>query len=125
MMNLKSLAIIKNNPCAVIACVCVIAGADVSAAIVTPTASVTVTKSLAYTTFDGGDFVFSTSVNAPGCTSGWYISSTDPGYKTAVAVVVTAQAAGNYLTVFGDNSQLWPGSTSGQYCHVWTVGIAS
>jgi hypothetical protein len=86
---------------------------------------VTVIQTYAYTSYDGGDFVFTTSANAPGCASGWYISSGDPGYKTAVAAVLAAQVAGSYITVYGDNSELWSGSPSGKYCHVQTVGIAS
>jgi hypothetical protein len=95
------------------------------AAIVSPTVSVTITQSYAYTNFDGGDFVFSTSAGAPGCASGWYIKAADPGYKVAVATVLTAQAGGNYVLVYGDNADLWSGSPSGQYCHVQTIGITS
>ncbi len=48
-----------------------VAGIPAGAGIVTPPAAVTVTKSFAYTAYDGGDFVFSTSGTAPGCESGW------------------------------------------------------
>jgi hypothetical protein len=96
-----------------------------NAAIVTPGVSVTVTQSFAYTAYNGGDFVFSTSVGATGCGSGWYIAATDPGYKSAVAAVLTAQAGGNYVQIYGDNSALWSGSPSGQYCHVQTIGVSS
>jgi hypothetical protein len=110
---------------ALVACACFFACTCAYAAIVSPSASVTITQSYAYTNFDGGDFVFSTSASAPGCVSGWYIKSTDPGYKAAVATVLTAQAAGSFVVVYGDNSDLWVGSPSGQYCHVQAVGIAS
>jgi hypothetical protein len=102
----------------------VFAFACASATIVTTTASVTITQSWAYTAFDGGDFVFSTSDTATGCGSGWYIAATDPGYKSAVATVLTAQAGGNYVQVYGDNSAIWSGS-NGKYCHVQTIGITS
>jgi hypothetical protein len=95
------------------------------AAIVTPGTSVTVTKSYAYTAFDGGDFVFSTSGAAPGCASGWWISASDAGFKSAVATVLAAQVAGSFIVVYGDTASLWLGSPSGQYCHVHTVGITS
>lgn len=85
----------------------------------------TITKSYTYTSFDGGDFVFSTSLTAAGCTSGWYIAASDPGFKSAVAMVLAAQVGGSYIIVYGDNSALWPGSPSGEYCHVQTVGITS
>ena len=117
-------SIIKSVP-ALLVCACMFPVGLATAAIVSPSASVTITQSYAYTSFNGGDFVFSTSASAPGCVSGWYISSTDPGYKAAVASVLTAQAAGNYVVVYGDNSVLWSGSPSGQYCHVQAIGLTS
>jgi hypothetical protein len=97
---------------------------DASATVVTPGSAVAIVQSYAYTTFDGGDFVFSTSIAAAGCGSGWYMKATDPGYKAAVSTVLTAQAAGLQVIVYGDNADLWVGST-GQYCRVQTVGISS
>jgi hypothetical protein len=96
-----------------------------AADVVSPPAAVTITQSYAYAGYGGGDFVFSTKGAAPGCGSGWYIKATDPGYKTAVAVVLTAQAAGLQVIVYGDNSDLWTGSPSGQYCRLQTVGLSS
>jgi len=118
---------------ALVACACFFASTCAYADIVSPSASVTITQSyayvaktgVAYTNFDGGDFVFSTSASAPGCASGWYIKAADPGYKVAVATALTAQAGGNYVAVYGDNTDLWAGSPSGQYCHVQTIGITS
>lgn len=95
------------------------------ATIVSPGTNVTIVQSYAYTNYDGGDFVFSTSVAAPGCSSGWYVKPTDGGYKAAIAVVLTAQAAGLQIVVYGDNTDLWAGSPSGQYCRVQTVGLSS
>jgi hypothetical protein len=95
------------------------------ATVVTPGTGVTVTLSYAYTTYDGGDFVFSTSIAAPGCGTGWYLKPTDGGYKAAVAVVLTAQAAGLQIVIYGDNADLWSGSPSGQYCRVQTVGLST
>jgi len=122
-MNSKSISTAKRA--FLIACACVLTSGRATATIVTPTASVTIIQSYAYTNLYGGDFVFSTSAAAPGCASGWYISASDPGFKSAVATVLAAQVAGSFVTVFGDNSQIWPGSPSGLYCHVQTVGIAS
>jgi hypothetical protein len=98
---------------------------DASAEIVTPSTPVTITQSYAYSNFDGGDFVFSTSAGAPGCASGWYVKPTDGGYRSIIAEVLTAQAAGLPVVVYGDNSDLWAGSPSGQYCRVQTVGVSS
>ena len=95
------------------------------ATIVTPTVSVTITQTYAYGTYGGGDFVFSTSIGAAGCENGWYIKATDPGFKAVVASVLTAQAAGNFVRVYGDNADTWSGSPSGHYCRVQSVGIVS
>jgi hypothetical protein len=102
----------------------IVAPPDASATVVTPGSAVTIVQSYAYTMFDGGDFVFSTSIAAAGCGSGWYMKATDPGYRAAVSTVLTAQAAGLQVIVYGDNADLWVGST-GQYCRVQTVGISS
>jgi hypothetical protein len=119
----RTFASARKNACLLIACS--LASEPIIAAIVTPTTSVTVTRSYAYTAYDGGDFVFSTSVGAPGCGSGWWIAASDPGFKSAVAAVLAAQVAGSYIMVYGDNSALWSGSPSGEYCHVQTVGLTS
>jgi hypothetical protein len=95
------------------------------AAQVSPGVPVTVTQSFAYTTYDGGDFVFSTSAAASGCESGWYIKATDPGYKAAVSTVLAAQAAGLQVLVYGDTADLWSGSPSGHYCRLSVVGVSS
>ena len=110
---------------AVAAAACALAGEYARAAIVTPGTPVTITQSYAYTSYGGGDFVFTTSIHVAGCSTGWYMKATDPGYKAAVSVVLTAQAAGLQVLVYGDNSDLWSGSPSGQYCRVQSVGLSS
>jgi len=100
-----------------------------AATIVAPGSPVTVNQSYAYASSSqgavGGDFVFSTSLAAAGCESGWYVKATDPGYKAIVATVLTAQAVGMQILVYGDNTDIWVGSPSGHYCRVQTVGLAS
>ena len=110
---------------AALACAAVLMCTPASATVVSPGASVTINQSYAYTSYGGGDFVFSTNVAAPGCGSGWYIKATDPGYRSAVAAVLTAQAGGNYVTVYGDNADLWSGSPTGKYCRLLTIGVTS
>ena len=95
------------------------------AVVVAPSNPVTVTQSYAYTTYNGGDFVFTTSVTDPGCSSGWYLKASDPGYKAAVGTILTAQSAGLQIVVYGETTDLWSGSPSGQYCHAQAVGISS
>jgi len=117
---------IKSPPRA-IAAVALLASSTWHAAVAAPVqtdAAVAVTRSFAYTSFGGGDFVFTTSVGAAGCESGWYVKATDPGFKAAVATVLTAQASGKSVFVYGDNADLWSGS-SGHYCRLQTVALIS
>jgi hypothetical protein len=95
------------------------------AAQVTPGVPVTITQSYAYTSYGGGDFVFSTTIGATGCETGWYVKTTDPGYKAAVSTVLSAQAAGLQVVVYGENTDHWSGSPSGHYCRLVLVGVSS
>jgi hypothetical protein len=107
------------------AAACVLVSRYATAAVVTPATPATITQSFAYASYGGGDFIFSTSVAVSGCESGWYMKATDPGYKAAVSVVLTAQAAGLQVRVYGDTADLWSGSPSGHFCRMQTVGISS
>lgn len=107
------------------ACAVLLASAPASAVVVTPGQPVLITQVYAYASFGGGDFVFSTSIAASGCANGWYVKATDPGYNAIVASVLTSQAVGLQVIVYGDNSDIWPGSTTGQYCRVQTIGPTS
>jgi hypothetical protein len=125
-MILDTLARARRSAYLLIGCTCAAASIPAAAAIVsTAAASVTVTSTFAYTAFDGGDFIFSTSGSAPGCGNGWWISPSDPGFKSAVATVLAAQVSGSFVVVYGDNAALWSGSPSGRYCRVQTVGLSS
>src|ERR1700691_3967515 len=109
----------------VAAAACILVPCQARAVVVTPGAPVTITQSYAYTSYGGGDFVFTTSAEAVGCESGWYMKPTDRGYRAAVSTVLAAQAAGLQVLVYGDNTDLWSGSPSGQFCRLQTVGISS
>lgn len=104
---------------------CFLGPAPATAAVVTPGTPVSITQSFVYANYDGGDLVFSTSAAAPGCGNGWYVKASDPGYKAILASVLTAQATGLQVIVYGDNADTWAGSPSGQYCRIQTVGLAS
>jgi hypothetical protein len=109
----------------VLAVCAVLVASAASAAVVSPGQPVLITQVYAYSSFGGGDFVFSTSIAASGCASGWYVKTTDPGYNAIVASVLTAQAVGLQVIVYGDNANIWNGSTTGQYCRVQTIGPTS
>ncbi len=105
--------------------VCCLSPGFAAAALSSPGSPVTVVQSYAYASFGGGDFVFSTSINGTGCEAGWYVKATDPGYKAVVATVLSAQAAGLQVTVYGDPDDLWSGSPSGHFCRIQLVGAVS
>jgi hypothetical protein len=121
----NNLAQARKSACLLVALGFTVASIPAGAAIVTPSASVTVTQSYAYTAYECGDFVFSTSGTAPGCGNGWWIAASDPGFKSAVAAVLAAQIAGSFIIVYGNNGDMWSGSPSGQYCRAQTVGLTS
>jgi hypothetical protein len=122
MSNSKVAPNIVTGAVALLFCVCFLRQG--AAAVVTPAMSVTIKQSYAYSSFGGGDFVFATTIGAPGCENGWYVRSTDPGYKAIVATVLAAQSGGNYVLVYGDNADIWAGS-NGHFCHVQSVGLTS
>src|ERR1700686_1091443 len=121
MFNSKKL----NVAAVVAAAACVFGPGYATATIVPPGVPGTITQSFASTPYGGGDFVFSASAQVAGCESGWYMKTTDPGYKAAVSVVLTAQAAGLQVIVYGDTADLWSGSPSGHFCRIQTVGVSS
>ena len=109
---------------ALAASACLFTPVYTGAAVVSPGVSVAVTQSWAYASLGGGDFVFGTSIGASGCENGWYVKTSDPGYKAAVATVLAAQASGKLVLVYGDNADIWFGS-GGHYCRLQAVGFTS
>lgn len=81
----------------------------------------TVTVILTYLNHGQGDFTFRISNPPPGCAAGYWISPSQPGFKSAVAFVMQARATGETLLVGADTAQLWNGSGD-QWCKVDYVG---
>lgn len=94
------------------------ASAVVQAAIVAATG--TVTAIITYPSFGNGDFTFRISNQPAGC-YGFWLSPQQPGFKTSVAFVLKAHAAGEAVLVGADNAQLWTGSGD-PWCKVDYVG---
>jgi hypothetical protein len=80
-------------------------------------ASGTVAVVYAYAEFGSGDFVFRLSTTAAGCEGGFWLSPSQPGFKTLVAFVMQARATGETITVGGNNALIWNGSGS-SFCKV-------
>ncbi len=81
----------------------------------------TVTVILTYLDHGQGDFTFRVSNPPAGCSGGFWISPTQPGFKSAVAFVLQARATGEPVLVGADTAQLWNGSGD-QWCKVEYVG---
>lgn len=92
----------------------------VQAAIVQATG--TVTLILTYLDYGGGDFTFRISTPHASCLHGYWMTPSQPGFKTSVAYVLKAHANGETITVGADTAQLWSGSNTGQYCKVDYLG---
>jgi hypothetical protein len=84
-------------------------------------ASGTVTVILTYLNHGQGDFTFRISNPPSGCNTGYWISPSQPGFRSAVAFVMQAKATGETILVGADTAQLWNGSGD-QWCKVDYVG---
>jgi hypothetical protein len=91
----------------------------VQAAMVSGTGTITVF--LTNLDYGGGDVTFRISSYVSGCSDGYWISPSQPGFKTSVAYLLKAHANGETILVGADTAQRWPGS-GGNYCKVDYVG---
>jgi hypothetical protein len=95
------------------------ATAPADAAVVHATGSVTVL--LTYANFGNGDVMVRLSSNHPSCVDGYWLSPSQPGFKTNLAFLLAARAAGEAVLIGAEDTLLWPGST-GRYCRIDFVG---
>lgn len=78
---------------------------------------------LTYTYMSSGDVVFQLTTNSlPQCAGGFWLRASDPGFKNAVAVLLSVVQAQGTLAVWVDDSQIWTGSTS-PYCLVYNLQL--
>ena len=62
-----------------------------------------------YAAYSGGDVVVFLSVTTPGCQRFW-LSKADPGFDPIYSMLVSLDLADRPVKLYGDTSQLWPGS---------------
>jgi hypothetical protein len=79
----------------------------VQAAIVQGSGQISLAQS--YADHSGGTFVFKVANQPAGCT-GFWVTPSQPGFKTVVAYILQAKAAGEAVRVHADNAQLWIGT---------------
>jgi len=101
--------------CVVVALTMLTLSPQASATVVS--ASGTVMQINTYGDFGSGDFVFRLSTYVAGCEGGFWISPSQPGFKTLVAAVLQARATGESISVGGNDALIWNGSAS-KYCKI-------
>jgi len=75
-----------------------------------------------YSEYGNGDVVFRLSNSAPGCGAGFWLRSSDPGFKQNLAIVIGASLAEKVIGVHAYDDSLWPGSGSA-FCRVYAVTV--
>lgn len=70
-----------------------------------------------FATFGGGDVVVRLSSQPATCVHGFWLSPTQPGFKSTLAFLLSAKAAEDAVLIGADDAAMWPGST-GSYCKV-------
>ena len=82
---------------------------------------VTISTLYTYPQFGGGDVVVQVSQPLAGCESGFWLSASDPGFKSVYAQLLLARAARTVLSIWAYSDQIWTGS-SGNTCRIQAVG---
>jgi hypothetical protein len=84
-------------------------------------AEASVANIIAFPDYGGGDFIFAFAKPVNDCHGAW-ISPTQPGAKTAIAIVTTSQLASRSLNIYLDRAIIWEGSGT-RYCKLYAVGL--
>jgi hypothetical protein len=75
-----------------------------------------------YATSGNGEAVVVVSSTLPGCADGFWLRSSDPGFKNVFAQIMSARLTQTPIRVWAYNDQLWPSST-GQFCRIDAVDL--
>jgi hypothetical protein len=79
-------------------------------------------KIISYTERGGGDVLVQLTKNGSHCSSGYWLSKSDPGFRANYAMLIAAfQSNMNSVIIEGHSYQLWSGSAAGIYCHISNV----
>ena len=80
-----------------------------------------ITRLYVYSTFGNGDVAFYGVTVGP-CI-GFWLRSSDPGFKNMYALLLAARTAGRPVQVWGYDHEVWSGSTQ-TFCRADTVDFA-
>jgi hypothetical protein len=114
----RASSLARMTRCAAVLMAAILLSPPANAAVVASTGNITVI--LTYADYGGGDVGFRISNQPSGC-YGFWLSPSQPGFKTSMAYILKAHAAGEPILVGGNTSQLWSGS-AGPWCKVDYVG---
>ena len=89
-----------------------LAGSHVAVAALVSSPKGSITRIVTYTTFGGGDVVFTLSAPLVGC-YGFWLRPTDAGFKNNLATLLAAYHNRTQLVASGYNDQTWAGSRRG------------
>jgi hypothetical protein len=74
-----------------------------------------------YAQYGSGDVVIKlVNHNSPTCSTGFWLRSTDAGFKTSLAMLLSAYHTGRAVTIQAYDDQLWGGS-GGAVCLIYGV----
>ena len=75
-----------------------------------------------YSTSGNGDVAVVVADPPAGCSSGFWLRSSDPGFKTVYAQLLGARLTQTPIRVWAYDDQLWPDST-GQFCRIDAIDL--
>ena len=81
-----------------------------------------ITKTYSYSDYGTGDVIFQMNAIGVGCESGFWLRTTDPGFKSNLSVLIAAHLSGRTVYVQGYNDSIWNGS-SGKFCRLYVISI--
>jgi hypothetical protein len=79
-----------------------------------------VTRLRTYSTFGNGDVLVWVQTPPSGCEGFWF-RTTEQNGKEMMAQMLAAQQGGSAMYFTGHTDQLWPGSTTGAFCKLYSV----
>ncbi|WP_303455175.1 hypothetical protein [Photobacterium sp. 2_MG-2023] len=75
-----------------------------------------------YSEFGGGDvYLKLAEPETTSCPSGYWLRKTDPGFDANLSMAIAAFHAKSRVIAYGLPDEMWPGSPTGKYCHLYAI----
>jgi len=75
-----------------------------------------------YSTSGSGDVAVVVTYAPAGCSSGFWLRASDPGFKNVYAQLMSARLTQTPIRIWAYDDQLWPLST-GQFCRIDAIDL--